>query len=103
MKNKKQKQDKTHYYLALFFGLIHGLGFANTARVMIAKSQSIVVPLLGFNIGLELGQIVIVFMILIFLFILLNLFKVNKKDWILFVSSGVFALALKMTLERIPF
>jgi len=103
MKNKKQKQDKTHYYLALFFGLIHGLGFANTARVMIAKSQSIAVPLLGFNIGLELGQIAIVFMILIFLFILLNLFKVNKKDWILFVSSGVFALALKMTLERIPF
>jgi len=103
MKNKKQTQDKMHYYFALFFGLIHGLGFANTARVMIAKSQSIAVPLLGFNIGLELGQIVIVFAILIVLFILLNLFKVNKKDWILFISSGVFALALKMTLERIPF
>lgn len=103
MKNKKQPQNKTNYYLALFFGLIHGLGFANTARVMIAKSQSIAVPLLGFNIGLEAGQIVIVFAILILLFILLNLFKINKKDWILFVSSGVFALALKMTLERIPF
>lgn len=103
MKNKKQAQNKTNYYLALFFGLIHGLGFANTARVMIAKSQNIAVPLLGFNIGLEAGQIVIVFAILILLFILLNLFKVNKKDWILFVSSGVFALALKMTLERIPF
>ncbi|REC42967.1 MULTISPECIES: HupE/UreJ family protein [unclassified Chryseobacterium] len=103
MKNKKQAQNKTNYYLALFFGLIHGLGFANTARVMIAKSQSIAIPLLGFNIGLEAGQIVIVFAILILLFILLNLFKVNKKDWILFVSSGVFALALKMTLERIPF
>ncbi|KQK26671.1 HupE / UreJ protein [Chryseobacterium aquaticum] len=103
MKNKKQNQDKTHYYLALFFGLIHGLGFANTARVMIAKSQSIAVPLLGFNFGLEAGQIVIVFAILIILFILLNLFKINKKDWILFVSSGVFALSLKMTLERIPF
>lgn len=103
MKNKKQAQNKTNYYLALFFGLIHGLGFANTARVMIAKSQSIAVPLLGFNIGLEAGQIVIVFVILILLFILLNIFKVNKKDWVLFVSSGVFALALKMTLERIPF
>lgn len=103
MKNKKQAQNKTNYYLALFFGLIHGLGFANTARVMIAKSQSIAIPLLGFNIGLEAGQIVIVFAILILLFILLNIFKVNKKDWILFVSSGVFALALKMTLERIPF
>jgi len=103
MKNKKQPLMKANYYLALIFGLIHGMGFANTARVMIAKSQSIAVPLLGFNIGLELGQIVIVFAILILLFILLNLFKVNKKDWILFVSSGVFALSLKMTLERIPF
>nr|WP_314498958.1 HupE/UreJ family protein [uncultured Chryseobacterium sp.] len=103
MKNKKQTQNKTNYYLALFFGLIHGLGFANTARIMIAKSQSIAVPLLGFNIGLEIGQVVIVAGILVFLSVLLNLFKINKKDWILFVSSGVFALALKMTLERIPF
>jgi hypothetical protein len=103
MKNKKQALDKTNYYLALIFGLIHGMGFANTARVMIAKSQSIAIPLLGFNIGLEIGQIVIVFAILILLFIALTIFKVNKKDWILFVSSGVFALALKMTLERIPF
>jgi len=102
-KNKKPSQNKTNYYLALFFGLIHGMGFANTARIMIAKSQSIALPLLGFNIGLELGQIVIVLGILVVLFILLNLFKINKRDWILFISSGVFALSLKMTLERIPF
>ncbi len=103
MKNKKQTLMKANYYLALIFGLIHGMGFANTARVMIAKSQSLAVPLLGFNIGLELGQIAIVFGILIVLFILLKIFKVNHKDWVLFVSSGVFALSLKMTLERIPF
>ena len=103
MKNKKQTLMRANYYLALIFGLIHGMGFANTARVMIAKSQSIAVPLLGFNIGLELGQIIIVLGILILLFILLKIFKVNKKDWVLFVSSGVFALALKMTLERLPF
>ncbi len=103
MKNKKNTLMKMNYYLALFFGLIHGMGFANTARVMIAKSQSIAVPLLGFNIGLELGQIVIVFAILILLFILLKIFKVNRKDWVLFVSSGVFALSLKMALERLPF
>ncbi len=103
MKNKKQALMTTNYYMALIFGLIHGMGFANTARVMIAKSQSIAVPLLGFNIGLELGQIAIVFGILILLFILLKVFKINQKDWVLFVSSGVFALSLKMTLERIPF
>jgi len=103
MKSKKQSQNNFNYYLALFFGLIHGMGFANTARVMIAKSQSIALPLLGFNIGLEVGQIMIVLGILVLLFVLLNIFKVNKKDWVLFVSSGVFALSLKMTLERLPF
>ena len=85
------------------FGLIHGMGFANTARMMLAEEQNIFLPLLGFNIGLELGQILVVIAILIIYYILVNLLKVNKKDWITFVSSGVFALALKMTLERLPF
>lgn len=102
MRNKQNNLMKMNYYLALFFGLIHGMGFANTARVMLAKEQSIFTPLLGFNIGLELGQIVVVIAILIVLFILLKVFGVNRKDWIMFVSSGVFALALKMALERIP-
>lgn len=103
IKSKSQSRSNITYYLALFFGLIHGLGFANTARLMIAKSQSIALPLLGFNVGLELGQIVIVAAILVLFFVLLNAFRINKKDWVLFISSGVFALALQMTLQRIPF
>jgi HupE / UreJ protein len=103
MKGNQKSLMKMNYYLALIFGLIHGMGFANTARMMIAKEQSLFVPLLGFNIGLELGQIVMVAGILMILFILLKLFKVNRKDWILFISSAVFALSLKMTLERWPF
>lgn len=103
MKNKQKTLMTMNYYLALIFGLIHGMGFANTARVMLAKEQSIFVPLLGFNIGLELGQILVVIIILILLFILLNISRVNRKDWIMFVSSGVFSLSLKMALERLPF
>ena len=94
---------KMNYYLALIFGFIHGMGFANTARMMIAKEQSLFVPLLGFNIGLELGQIAVVLFILIAFFILISLFKIQRKDWIMFVSSGVFALSLQMALERTPF
>ena len=67
------------------------------------KAETMFVPLLGFNIGLEIGQIVLVIVILVILFFLLKLFKVNRKDWILFISSAVFALSLKMTLERWPF
>lgn len=103
MKNKQNSLMKMNYYLALIFGFIHGMGFANTARMMIAKEQSLFVPLLGFNIGLELGQIVVVLFILIAFFILISLFKIQRKDWIMFVSSGVFALSLQMALERTPF
>ena len=94
---------KMNYYLALLFGLVHGMGFANLARMTMAKEQSIFLPLLGFNIGLELGQIVVVVVLLILFFIALNMFSVPRKDWILFLSSAVFALSLQMTLERLPF
>lgn len=103
MKNNQKTLMTMNYYLAMIFGLIHGMGFANTARMMMSKEQSLFVPLLGFNIGLELGQIVVVILLLIIFFILLNIFRANRKDWIMFVSSGIFALALKMALERIPF
>ena len=103
MKNKQNSLMKMNYYLALIFGFIHGMGFANTARMMIAQEQSLFVPLLGFNIGLELGQIVVVFAILIIFFLLTTVFKTQRKDWIMFTSSAVFALSLQMALERIPF
>lgn len=103
MRNRQQNLMKMNYYLALFFGLIHGMGFANTARMMMSDEQTIFFPLLGFNIGLELGQVAVVAIILVVQFIFLTIFKTNRKDWVLIVSSGVFALALKMALERLPF
>ncbi len=103
MRNRPKNLMQMNYYLALFFGLIHGMGFANTARVMMSEEQNIFWPLLGFNIGLELGQVVVVAIILAVLFILVDLFKVSRKDWVMFVSSAVFALSLQMLLERIPF
>ena len=102
-KGNQSKLMRINYFLALFFGLIHGMGFANTARMMLAKEQNLFTPLLGFNIGLELGQIVVVIAFLILLFVVIKIFRVHKKDWIMFISSGVFALSLKMTLERLPF
>lgn len=103
LRNRTKSLIKMNYWLALIFGLIHGMGFANIARMTLAEEQNIAVPLLGFNIGLELGQIVVVIAFLILSFIITNLFRVSKKDWIMFISSGIFALSLKMALERIPF
>jgi hypothetical protein len=93
---------RINYFLALFFGLVHGMGFANSIRFMLASDQSIGWGLFGFNIGLEVGQIAVVLSILLFSTILISLFKVNRRDWVIFASAGIFGLALKMALERIP-
>ena len=93
---------RINYLLALVFGLVHGMGFANSVRFMLASDQSIGWSLLGFNLGLEVGQIVVVLVLLILAWLLVSLLKINRRDWVIFLSGAVFGLALKMTLERIP-
>ena len=51
------------YWMALFFGFIHGMGFANYFRALLIDESSIFVPLLGFNLGIELGQLFFVLLI----------------------------------------
>jgi HupE / UreJ protein len=97
------KAINTNYYLALLFGLIHGMGFANSVRMMLAKDQNIGWGLFGFNVGLEVGQIVFVIIILCFTWLALSVFKIRRREWVIFLSAAVFSLALKMALERIPF
>ena len=92
---------RINYFLAIFFGLIHGMGFANSIRFMLAKDQNLGWSLFGFNLGLEAGQIVVVMILLTVAHIIVNLIKVNRKDWVIFLSSAVFALAFKMVLERV--
>ena len=97
------KTIRINYFLALFFGLIHGLGFANYIRFAVEGSdQSVGWSLFGFNVGLEVGQIVVVLAILLLSHLIVNICKVNRRDWVLFLSAGVFALSLKMVLDRIP-
>jgi len=91
------------YFLALFFGLVHGLGFSNYLKSLLGKDQSIIMQLLAFNIGLELGQLMIVFFILLISFIFVTIIKINRREFLLFISAAIFALALNMALARIPF
>ena len=103
----KQKAVKgrmqLNYLMALAFGLIHGMGFANGLRSLLGKEGDIFIPLLGFNLGLEAGQIVVVLTVLLLAAIMQGLFKINRKEWIVFISGGAFFAALIMALERIPF
>ncbi|KQB99597.1 HupE/UreJ family protein [Pedobacter sp. Hv1] len=102
-KDFSTKGVNTNYYLALLFGLIHGMGFANSVRMMLAKDQNIGWGLFGFNIGLEFGQLFFVIIILLLTWLGLSFFRIKRREWVIFISAAVFSLALQMALERIPF
>jgi hypothetical protein len=87
----------------LFFGLIHGLGFANTIRIALASDQSLGWGLFGFNVGLEAGQIIVVMIILVISFLVLNVFKANRREWVIFASGCAFSVALNTAIDRWPF
>jgi hypothetical protein len=92
------------YFLALFFGLIHGLGFSSYLKSMLGKAESIFGPLLTFNLGLEIGQLFIVCIILIISYIFVYLLKVKRVRYLQIGSGIAIAFALNMIIERIiPF
>ena len=101
-KDFTKKSIRINYFLALFFGLIHGMGFANSLRPMLASDQGIGWSLFGFNVGLEAGQIVVVILLLLLTKVIIDIVKVQRREWVIFLSAAVFGLALKMVLERIP-
>lgn len=88
------------YTLALLFGLIHGLGFSNFFKVILGK-DSIIKPLLGFNIGVEIAQVIIVMFTLILSYILTQYLKVSRKHLVIGTSVIILFISLKMVFERI--
>ncbi|WP_009034985.1 HupE/UreJ family protein [Indibacter alkaliphilus] len=88
-----------NYFFALFFGLIHGLGFSNYLRSLLGKEASIFQPLLAFNLGLEVGQLVIVAIFMTASSILIGIAGINRKDWTLVISAIVLGMAFMMMLD----
>ncbi|HMO32639.1 MAG TPA: HupE/UreJ family protein [Lacibacter sp.] len=104
LRNPADRQhSRWRYGLALVFGLVHGLGFSNYLKSMLGKSEQIVTELLAFNLGLEAGQLLIVALVLLSTFLFVQVMRTNRRDWLLFISGGIFSLSLVMALERIPF
>lgn len=92
---------RLNYAYAAFFGLIHGMGFSNYLKSILGRDENIVTQLLAFNLGLELGQVIIVAFFLILGFILVDLFGVNRRDWKLVISSAIAGIALILIKDNI--
>ena len=101
-KDLSKESLQLNYFFALFFGFIHGLGFANSIRFMLARNQKIGPGLLGFNLGLEAGQIICVTIILLAAYLAINVARLKRTWWIYILSTVTIIWAVKFAIERIP-
>lgn len=99
-RDNQPEKLRLNYFFALFFGLVHGLGFSNYLKSLLGSQTSIWQPLMAFNIGLEFGQILIVAVVLLLGGIIVNLTGVKRRDWNMFISSAIFGIAIMMAIGR---
>ncbi|MEM1124978.1 MAG: HupE/UreJ family protein, partial [Bacteroidota bacterium] len=97
---EKTSKMGRNYLMALFFGFIHGMDFSNYFKALLMDPSSVVKPLLGFNIGIELGQLLVVFFIVGIAFFLLNVIGVKHREWNLFISGAAAGMSIISMLEN---
>lgn len=103
-KKESQKNVSLLYGATAFFGIIHGLGFSTYFKMIASGTDNKFLPLLEFALGIEAAQIIVVVIVMIVAFIFQNFFRVNRRDWILVLSSIVIGIILPILRENIqPF
>lgn len=84
----------------LFFGLIHGLGFAGEFKMFVGRAENKLMPLVEFALGIELAQIIIVFVVLFLGFLSQTIFRFSRRDWIVVLSAIVVGLVIPMLINN---
>ena len=97
--NKKGKINWV-FLITLFFGIIHGFGFSNYFNTLLGgNSNSKLVPLLEFALGIEAAQLTVVLAVLVLAYIVQTVFKYSRRDWILVGSAFIVGVVLPMIIE----
>jgi len=104
--SRQQKVSTLLHYLkysaALFFGLIHGLGFSNYLRSLLGSEKGLALPLFSFNVGIEIGQILIVSLIMILTLLVVDLLKYPRRELHILLSGAGLGVSLVLMFERFP-
>ena len=99
-KNNRSEKVGLFYVITLFFGLIHGFGFATYFKMISGGNE--ILPLLEFALGVEIAQIIVVGAVLILNFIFQTIFRFSKRDWVLVISSIVIGVIIPMLQNTWP-
>jgi len=100
IKQEKKTKGILQYLLALGFGLVHGMGYANYIRMMLSSNQNLVSSLFSFNVGLEMGQILVVVLVLSSKWILGKYNLVSARILVTGVSIYILIVSLILAVER---
>lgn len=95
-KNAKSNNASILFITTLFFGLIHGLGFAREFKLLVGRTESKLIPLLEFALGIEIAQLIIVFVVLFLGFLGQTIFRFSRRDWVMVMSAIVIGLVIPM-------
>ncbi len=92
---------KIKYLSALLFGLIHGMGFSSYFRSLLGQKSEIVAPLFAFNIGIEVGQLLIVAALMAITFVVVEIFKIRHRYWSIFLSVLAIVVAVGLIVPQL--
>jgi hypothetical protein len=99
-KSAKKESVSVIVFITLFFGIIHGLGFAGYFQSLLgANVKPKLLPLLEFSLGIEIAQLIVIFIVLILSYIVQTFFRFSKRDWTLVMSSFVIGVVVPMIIE----
>ena len=99
-----RRSVRLNYVFALVFGLVHGMGFSSFFRASLfpGEESSLVRQLLAFNLGVELGQLMIVGIVLLLSYVVIEVGRARQREWNLFVSGAAAGVAFILAAERWP-
>lgn len=90
---------RKNYFLALVFGTIHGFSYGNHLTGIINGNIKVWDQFIAFNLGMGTSQIIVSLVFLIIAFLFLSIFGVNRRDWVMVISSGIAGVALTLLFE----
>ncbi|WP_367772308.1 HupE/UreJ family protein [Flavobacterium sp. WC2421] len=100
-KSNKKESINLVFFIVLFFGIVHGLGFSNYFKSILGgTATSKLLPLGEFALGIEAAQIVVVFIVLVLSYIVQTIFRFSKRDWTLVMSAFIIGVVLPMIIEN---
>lgn len=100
IREERKQGSVLQYLLALSFGLVHGMGYANYIRMMLSKNQNMVWSLFSFNVGLEIGQLLVVLLVLGVQWILVKYNIVSARILAIVISAYVMIVSILLAIER---